>query len=83
MDQRHCNVSLHFRMEMSCAVAEKGLAAPFDALSSNENSKIWTDLWRCTTKGAPSCLQSNSANCGLKTLQRESMFQNRNELLGG
>jgi hypothetical protein len=39
---------------------------------------------RCATKGAPSSPQSKSAKHGSKTtLQRESTFQNRNELLSG
>jgi hypothetical protein len=42
-------------------------------MSSNESWKIWTGLWRCAIKGAPSSPQSNSAKHGSKTLQRESM----------
>jgi hypothetical protein len=79
--QRHCILSGHFRMEMSCLVAEKSLAALLGALESTKNSNIWTGLWRCATKGAPSSPQSNSAKQGSKTLHRESMFQNANELL--
>jgi hypothetical protein len=59
-------------------------SAPLDLTWLDSSTELdLTGLWRCATKGAPSCPQSNSANCGLKTLQRESMFQNRNELLGG
>jgi hypothetical protein len=67
---QNANELLCDREELNCAVG---------ALSSRKTSKIWTELWRCATKGAPSSPQFNSAKHGLKTLHRESMFQNANE----
>jgi uncharacterized metal-binding protein len=45
MDQRHCNVRLCFRTQMSCSVAERSsTAALLGALESNKNWKILTGL---------------------------------------
>jgi hypothetical protein len=70
-------------MEMSCSVGEKSSAALFGASSGNQNSKIWTGLHRCANKEAPSSPQFNSSRRESKTLESESMFESRNELLCG
>jgi hypothetical protein len=76
-------LSVHFRTEMSCSVAEKSSNALLVLCPATKAPKIWTGLGRRATKGAPSSLQFNFSKLGSKTLQRESLFQNANELLGG